>query len=198
VSSICTVEEALEEIRRGKMVIVVDDEGRENEGDLIMAAEKVQADDINFIARHARGLICAALLGERLDHLRLGMMVQENTARMNTNFTVSVDAVHGTSTGISAFDRAITVRALIDPLTKPEDLARPGHIFPLRAVDGGLLRRAGHTEAAVDLARLAGPEVGFDDALRDLLRVVLEPDVAWHADGLGPDVLDRSGHGDYG
>lgn len=156
VSSICTVEEALEEIRRGKMVVVVDDEGRENEGDLIMAAEKVQADDINFIARHARGLICAALLGERLDHLRLGMMVQENTARMNTNFTVSVDAVHGTTTGISAFDRAITVRALIDPLTKPEDLARPGHIFPLRAVDSGVLRRAGHTEAAVDLARLAG------------------------------------------
>ncbi len=156
VSSICTLEEALEDIRNGKMVIVIDDEGRENEGDLIMAAEKVEADDINFITRYARGLICVALLGERLDHLRLGMMVQDNTARMNTNFTVSVDAVHGTTTGISAYDRATTARALIDPKTKPEDLARPGHIFPLRAVDGGVLRRAGHTEATVDLARLAG------------------------------------------
>ncbi|MBN2184085.1 MAG: bifunctional 3,4-dihydroxy-2-butanone-4-phosphate synthase/GTP cyclohydrolase II [Candidatus Krumholzibacteriota bacterium] len=159
-SGFSSIEDALEDIRNGKMVIVVDDEGRENEGDIIMAAEKVDAEKVNFIAKHARGLICVALLGNRLNELRLGMMVQENTARMNTPFTVSVDAVHGTTTGISAFDRAITIRALIDPETRPEDLARPGHIFPLRAVDSGVLRRAGHTEAAVDLTRLAGLKAG--------------------------------------
>ncbi len=157
-STFSSIEEALEDIRAGKMVIVIDDESRENEGDLIMAAEKVTAESVNFIAKHARGLICVALLGKRLDHLRLGMMVQENTARMETPFTVSVDAVHGTTTGISAFDRAVTIKALLDPETKPEDLARPGHIFPLRAADSGVLRRAGHTEAAVDIVRLAGLE----------------------------------------
>ena len=151
-----TIEKAIEEIRAGRMIVVVDDESRENEGDIIMAAEKVDAEAVNFIARHARGLICVALTGERLDELRLGMMVQENTARMRTPFTVSVDAVHGTTTGISAFDRAATVRTLVDPRTQPDDLARPGHIFPLRAAAGGVLRRAGHTEAAVDLAALAG------------------------------------------
>ncbi|MBN2072046.1 MAG: bifunctional 3,4-dihydroxy-2-butanone-4-phosphate synthase/GTP cyclohydrolase II [Candidatus Krumholzibacteriota bacterium] len=155
-----SIEDALEDIREGKMVIVVDDESRENEGDIIMAAEKVDAEKINFIAKHARGLICVALLGKRLGELRLGMMVQENTARMNTPFTVSVDAIHGTTTGISAFDRAVTIKALIDPGTRPEDLARPGHIFPLRAVDSGVLRRAGHTEAAVDLTRMAGLRPG--------------------------------------
>ena len=159
-SGFSSIEEALEDIRNGKMVIVVDDESRENEGDIIMAAEKVDAEKVNFIVKHARGLICVALLGKRLNKLRLGMMVQENTARMNTPFTVSVDAVHGTTTGISAFDRAVTIRALIDPETCPEDLARPGHIFPLRAVDSGVLRRAGHTEAAVDLTRLAGLKAG--------------------------------------
>jgi 3,4-dihydroxy 2-butanone 4-phosphate synthase/GTP cyclohydrolase II len=151
-----TVEEALEDIRAGKMIVVVDDEARENEGDIIMAAEKVDAEAVNFIARHARGLICVALTGERLDMLQLGMMVQENTAKMNTPFTISVDAVHGTTTGISAFDRATTILALVDEKTKPDDLARPGHIFPLRAARGGVLRRAGHTEAAVDLSRMAG------------------------------------------
>jgi 3,4-dihydroxy 2-butanone 4-phosphate synthase/GTP cyclohydrolase II len=150
------VEEALEDIRRGRMCIVVDDEERENEGDVIMAAEFVTAESVNFIARHARGLICVALEGERLDALRLGPMVQDNTAKMGTPFTVSVDAVHGTTTGISAYDRAMTIRALVDPETRPADLARPGHIFPLRAAVGGVLRRAGHTEAAVDLMRLAG------------------------------------------
>ena len=140
------------------MIIVIDDEDRENEGDIIMAAEKVTPEAINFIARHARGLICAALERERLERLRLGMMVQENTAKMGTPFTVSVDAVHGTTTGISAHDRAVTIRALVDPATVPDDLARPGHILPLRAAKGGVLRRAGHTEAAVDLARLAGLE----------------------------------------
>jgi 3,4-dihydroxy 2-butanone 4-phosphate synthase/GTP cyclohydrolase II len=150
------IEDALEEMKRGRMLIVVDDEDRENEGDIIMAAEFVTPESINFIARHARGLICAALDEERADELRLGLMVQENTAKMGTPFTVSVDAVHGTTTGISAHDRAVTIRALIDPKTRPEDLARPGHIFPLRAARGGVLRRAGHTEAAVDLTRLAG------------------------------------------
>jgi 3,4-dihydroxy 2-butanone 4-phosphate synthase/GTP cyclohydrolase II len=156
VSAFSRIEEALDDIRRGRMIIVVDDEDRENEGDIIMAAEFVTPESINFIARHARGLICVALDEERADALRLGLMVQENTAKMGTPFTVSVDAVHGTTTGISAYDRAVTVRALIDPETRPEDLARPGHIFPLRAARGGVLRRAGHTEAAVDLMRLAG------------------------------------------
>ena len=155
-SGFSTIDSALQDIREGKMVIVIDDEERENEGDIVMAAEKVTAESINFIARYARGLICVALDGKRLDELRLGMMVQDNTAKMGTPFTVSVDAVRGTTTGISAYDRAVTVKVLVDSDTKPEDLARPGHIFPLRAADGGVLRRAGHTEAAVDLARLAG------------------------------------------
>lgn len=155
-SGFSTIESALEDIREGKMVIVIDDEGRENEGDIVMAAEKVSAESINFIARYARGLICVALEGRRLDELRLGMMVQDNTAKMGTPFTVSVDAVRGTTTGISAYDRAVTVKALVEGGTRPDDLARPGHIFPLRAADGGVLRRAGHTEAAADLARLAG------------------------------------------
>lgn len=155
---IASIEKAITDIRRGKMVIVVDDASRENEGDIIIAAEKITPESINFIALHARGLICAALEGGRLDELMLGPMVADNTAKMGTPFTVSVDAKHGTTTGISAYDRAGTVRALIDPATRPEDLARPGHIFPLRAVKGGVLRRAGHTEAAVDLARLAGLE----------------------------------------
>jgi len=155
-SEISTIEEALEDIRAGKMIVVVDDETRENEGDIIMAAEKVNAEAVNFMARHARGLICVALTGERLDNLQLGMMVQENTAKMNTPFTISVDAVQGTTTGISAFDRATTIRTLVEEGTRPDDLARPGHIFPLRAARGGVLRRAGHTEAAVDLSRMAG------------------------------------------
>lgn len=150
------IEDAIEDLRNGRMVIVVDDEDRENEGDVIMAAEFATPESVNFLARHARGLICVALEGERLDELRLGPMVQENTAKLQTHFTVSVDAVHGTTTGISAYDRAVTIRTLIDPATKPQDLARPGHVFPLRAAKGGVLRRAGHTEAAVDLMRLAG------------------------------------------
>ncbi len=156
VKDISTVEEALEDIKAGKMIVVIDDETRENEGDIIIAAEMVDAEAVNFIAKHARGLICVALTGERLDKLLLGMMVQENTAKMSTPFTISVDAVQGTTTGISAFDRATTIRALVDERTKPDDLARPGHIFPLRAARGGVLRRAGHTEAAVDLSRMAG------------------------------------------
>lgn len=150
------IEAAIEDIRSGKMVIVVDDETRENEGDLIMAAEKVTPEDINFIAREGRGLICVPMTGERLDELDLHPMVGRNTSIMGTAFAVSVDAVEGTTTGISAHDRATTVQALCDDRTRPADLARPGHIFPLRAMRGGVLRRAGHTEAAVDLARLAG------------------------------------------
>ncbi len=150
------VEQAIEEIRSGRMVIVVDDEDRENEGDLIMAAEKATPQAVNFLARHGRGLICVPMNEERLAALDLPQMVGRNTAKLGTPFTVSVDAIHGTTTGISAFDRAETVRALIDPRTRPEDLARPGHVFPLRAVKGGVLRRAGHTEATVDLATLAG------------------------------------------
>jgi 3,4-dihydroxy 2-butanone 4-phosphate synthase/GTP cyclohydrolase II len=151
-----SIEEGLKEIRRGKMVIVVDDESRENEGDFIMAAEKVTAESINFMAKHGRGLICMPMTGERLDRLGLSPMVSRNTAKLGTPFTVSVDAVKDTTTGISAHDRAITVQTLIDPEATPEDLAKPGHIFPLRAMEGGVLRRAGHTEATVDLAVLAG------------------------------------------
>ncbi len=156
IDSILAVESAIEDISHGKMMIVVDDETRENEGDLIMAAEKVTPADINFISREGRGLICVPMTGERLDELDLHPMVGKNTSIMGTAFAVSVDAVEGTTTGISAHDRAATIRALVDPKTRPDDLGRPGHIFPLRAREGGVLRRAGHTEAAVDLARLAG------------------------------------------
>ncbi|MBI3455151.1 MAG: bifunctional 3,4-dihydroxy-2-butanone-4-phosphate synthase/GTP cyclohydrolase II [Candidatus Rokubacteria bacterium] len=151
-----SVGEAIEEIRQGRIVIVVDDEDRENEGDLVMAADRVTPEAVNFMATHGRGLICVPLTGERLDELRIPMMVTDNTALMGTAFTDSVDAKRGVTSGTSAYDRAVTVRALVDPSTRPEDLARPGHVFPLRSMPGGVLRRAGHTEAAVDLARLAG------------------------------------------
>ncbi len=150
------VEEAVEAIRRGGMVVVVDDEDRENEGDLIMAAEKVTPEAVNFLSKEGRGLICVPLPAERCEHLDLGPMTRINTSKMETAFSVSVDLIPGTTTGISAFDRAATIRALVDSATRPADLGRPGHIFPLRAADGGVLRRAGHTEAAVDLARMAG------------------------------------------
>jgi 3,4-dihydroxy 2-butanone 4-phosphate synthase / GTP cyclohydrolase II len=150
------IEEAIQEIRQGRMLVVVDDEDRENEGDLLMAADRATPEAVNFMAKHGRGIICVPLTGERLDELRIAMMVSENTASMGTAFTVSVDAKRGVTTGTSAYDRALTIRALLDPTTRPEDLARPGHIFPLRSMPGGVLRRAGHTEAAVDLARLAG------------------------------------------
>jgi 3,4-dihydroxy 2-butanone 4-phosphate synthase/GTP cyclohydrolase II len=150
------VAEAIEEIKAGSMVIVVDDEDRENEGDLIMAAEKVTPEAINFMATYGRGLVCASLEKVALERLHLEPMTTNNTAKLGTRFTVSVDAVEGTTTGISAFDRATTVRQLIAADCKPDDLARPGHIFPLEAVQGGVLVRAGHTEASVDLARHAG------------------------------------------
>jgi 3,4-dihydroxy 2-butanone 4-phosphate synthase/GTP cyclohydrolase II len=155
-SELNTIEEAIEDIKKGKMVIVVDDADRENEGDMIFAAERVTPESINFISKHARGLVCVPLTRERIEKLELTPMVKVNTAKLGTRFTVSVDAVYNTTTGISAHDRAQTIKTLIDPRTKPEDLARPGHIFPIQAQDGGVLSRAGHTEATVDLARLAG------------------------------------------
>jgi 3,4-dihydroxy 2-butanone 4-phosphate synthase/GTP cyclohydrolase II len=152
-----TIEEALEDIKAGKVVIVVDDEDRENEGDFVTAAENVTPEIINFMATHGRGLICAPLVEDRCDELGLDLMVHSNSAAYETPFTVSVDLIgHGCTTGISANDRYKTVKALIDPDIRPEELGKPGHIFPLRAKRGGVLRRAGHTEAAIDLARLSG------------------------------------------
>ncbi len=154
-----TIEEAIDSIRKGEVIIVVDDENRENEGDFIAAAEKVTPEMINFMAQHGRGLICAPLTEDRCNELDLNMMVQNNTVLHQTPFTVSVDLIgHGCTTGISVHDRSKTILSLVDKSTKPHDLGRPGHIFPLRARNGGVLRRTGHTEAAIDLARLAGAE----------------------------------------
>ncbi len=184
-----TIENAIDAIARGEAVVVVDDANRENEGDLIIAAEKTTPETMGFMVRHTSGVICMPLEGARLDELQLPMMVAENTTAYRTAFTVSVDAKRDTTTGISAADRATTVHALIDPETRPDDLARPGHIFPLRYREGGVLKRAGHTEAAVDLARLAGlspagvlAEVVNDDGtmarLPELERFVAEHDLA--------------------
>lgn len=152
-----TIEEAIEDIKNGKVIIVVDDEDRENEGDFVCAAECITPEIVNFMATHGRGLICAPLIEDRCDELGLELMVGKNTATFETPFTVSVDLIgHGCTTGISAHDRFKTIRALADPDTKPEDLGRPGHIFPLKAKRGGVLRRTGHTEASIDFARLAG------------------------------------------
>jgi 3,4-dihydroxy 2-butanone 4-phosphate synthase/GTP cyclohydrolase II len=153
---VATIAAAIEEIRQGRMLVVVDDEDRENEGDLVMAADAATPEAVNFMAKYGRGLICVPMTGERLDELKIPMMVTDNTAPMGTAFTETVDARQGVTTGTSAYDRAVTILTLVDPATRPEDLTRPGHIFPLRAMPGGVLRRAGHTEAAVDLARLAG------------------------------------------
>ena len=151
-----SIDEAIDEIRAGRILIVVDDEDRENEGDLLMAADTTTPEAVNFMAKHGRGLICVPMLGDRLDELGISMMVRDNTAPLGTAFTTTVDARRGVTTGTSAYDRAITIRTLVDPATRPDDLTKPGHIFPLRALEGGVLRRAGHTEAAVDLARMAG------------------------------------------
>jgi len=156
VSPFATIPEAIEEFRQGRFVIIVDDEDRENEGDLTIAADKISPEAVNFMATYGRGLICVPIVGRRLDDLEIPMMVQTNTSGFGTAFTVAVDATRGVSTGISAADRCATVRALIDPTTRPTDLARPGHVFPLRYAEGGVLRRAGQTEASVDLAKLAG------------------------------------------
>ncbi len=153
---ISTIDQALEDVRQGKPIIVVDDDSRENEGDLVIAAEMVTPELINLMAQEARGLICMPIPGERLDELNIPQMVSDNTTSHGTAFTVSVDVLSGATTGISAQDRAATVKALMDPATRPDDLGRPGHIFPLRYANGGVLVRTGHTEASVDLARLAG------------------------------------------
>ena len=151
------VESAIEDIRSGRMVVVVDDEDRENEGDLTMAADKITPEAINFMAKFARGLICLAMTSERLDYLRLPQMTRHNTSLFSTAFTESIDALgRGVTTGISAYDRAATILCAVDPHTRPSDLGRPGHVFPLRAQPGGVLTRRGQTEAAVDLSRLAG------------------------------------------
>jgi len=151
------VESAIKDIRSGRMIVVVDDEDRENEGDLTMAAEKITPEAVNFMARYARGLICLAMTEERLDYLHLPQMTRHNTSLFSTAFTESIDALgRGVTTGISAYDRAATILCAVDPLTRPSDLARPGHIFPLRAQSGGVLTRRGQTEAAVDLSRMAG------------------------------------------
>ncbi|MBI4321666.1 MAG: bifunctional 3,4-dihydroxy-2-butanone-4-phosphate synthase/GTP cyclohydrolase II [Chloroflexi bacterium] len=183
---LATVEEAIEEFRSGKFVIIVDDEDRENEGDLAVAAQFVSPAAINFMAKYGRGLICTALTSQRVDELKIPMMVQDNTSTFGTAFTVSVEAKHHVTTGISAPDRAATVKALIDPSTKPDDLSRPGHMFPLRARDGGVLVRAGQTEASVDLAGLAGLypagvicEIMNDDGTMARLPQ-LEEFAAWH------------------
>ena len=154
--SIASIPEAIEDIRAGKFVIIVDDDDRENEGDLTLAAERVTAETINFMTLHARGLICLPMIGKRLDELDIPLMVRDNTSKFSTAFTVSVEAKRQVGTGISAADRAETIKTVIDPLTRTDDLVRPGHMFPLRAREGGVLARAGHTEAIVDLARLAG------------------------------------------
>ncbi len=151
-----TIEKAIKEIQKGNIVIIVDDEERENEGDFIMAADKVTPEAINFMTKHGRGLVCLALEGKRLDELQIPSMVERNTAKMETAFSVSIDAIHGTTTGISAQDRAQTILTVLNKNTNPEDLARPGHIFPLRAKTGGVLKRAGHTEAVIDLTHFAG------------------------------------------
>jgi 3,4-dihydroxy 2-butanone 4-phosphate synthase/GTP cyclohydrolase II len=152
-----TIEEAIEDIKNGKVIVVVDDEDRENEGDFICAAESITPAIVNFMATHGRGLICAPLMEDRCEELGLELMVGKNTATFETPFTVSVDLIgHGCTTGISAHDRFKTIKALVDPETKPEELGKPGHIFPLKAKKEGVLRRSGHTEAAIDFARLAG------------------------------------------
>jgi len=154
--TLATIPEALEELKKGRFLIIVDNEDRENEGDLAIAAEKVSPEAINFMSKYGRGLICMPVIGQRLDDLGVPMMVDRNTSRFTTAFTVSVEAKHKVSTGISAADRAQTVKTIIDPATRPADLVYPGHMFPLRAKEGGVLVRAGHTEAIIDLARLAG------------------------------------------
>lgn len=154
--SLSPIPEIVEDIQAGKFVIIVDDENRENEGDLAIAADRVTPEAINFMATHARGLICMPIIGKRLDELRIPPMVQENTSKFTTAFAVSIEAKNRTTSGISAFDRSATVKAVIDPKTRPEDIARPGHMFPLRAREGGVLVRAGHTEAIVDLSKMAG------------------------------------------
>ncbi len=178
---LATVEEAARELREGKFVIIVDDEDRENEGDLVIAAEKVTPEAINFMTKHGRGLVCIAMTGQRLDELEIPLLPGDNTSPFGSPFAMPVDAHprFGVTTGISAYDRATTIKVLIDPNTKPSDLTRPGHVFPLRAKEGGVLRRAGHTEAAVDLCRIAGlyPAAVICEILREDGQMARLPDL---------------------
>ncbi len=182
-----TIEEIIDDIRQGKMVVIVDDEDRENEGDLVMAASLVRPEDINFMARYGRGLICLTLTGERCQQLRLPLMVHQDESLDTTNFTISIEAAEGVSTGISAADRAHTVRVAVAADAKPEDLVQPGHIFPLKARAGGVLTRAGHTEAGCDLARLAGlePAAVIVEILNDDGSMARRPDLEVFAKKLG-------------
>ena len=175
----CSAEEAIEEIKNGRVIIVVDDEDRENEGDFVCAAEYITPDIVNFMVTHGRGMLCTALNGKRLDELGLPLMVESNSALHGTQFTVTVDAIEGTTTGISAADRAMTIKKLINVNSKATDFARPGHIFPLRAYDEGVLRRAGHTEAAVDLCKLASlkPAGVLCEILKDNGEMARVPDL---------------------
>ena len=177
--ALATIEEAIQDFRDGKPVILVDDEDRENEGDLIVAAEMATPESVNFMVTHGRGLVCIPLTEQRLEELGLPMMVRDNTSRFTTAFTVSVDATRGTTTGVSAFDRAATIQAMLDPATKPDDLARPGHLFPLRYQEGGVLVRAGQTEGSIDLARLAGlyPAAVLCEILKDDGTMARMPDL---------------------
>ena len=188
---ISTIEQGIEEIRAGRCVIIVDDEDRENEGDLVVAAQFATAETINFMITHGRGMICVPMLPQRLEELNLPLMVSENTTSFGTAFTVSVDAKCGTTTGISAHDRAATVAALIDPKTKPTDLARPGHMHPLRAKEGGVLNRAGQTEASVDLAKAAGlyPAAVICEILKDDGTMARLPDLELFADKHGLKII---------
>lgn len=185
--AISTIQEAIEDIQNGKMIILVDDEDRENEGDLTMAAEKVTAEAVNFMAKYGRGLICLSLTDERLNELRLPMMVSENTSRFQTAFTISIDARKGVTTGISAADRATTILAAVNETTQPEDLVSPGHIFPLRAKSGGVLVRTGQTEGSVDLARLAGlkPAGVICEIMKDDGTMARMPDLQTFAEEFG-------------
>ena len=185
--ALATIEEAIRDFRHGKPVILVDDEDRENEGDLIVAAEMATPESVNFMVTHGRGLVCIPLTEQRLEELGLPMMVRDNTSRFTTAFTVSVDATRGTTTGVSAFDRAATIRAMLDPATKPEDLARPGHLFPLRYQEGGVLVRAGQTEGSIDLARLAGlyPAAVLCEILKDDGTMARMPDLEVFAETHG-------------
>jgi 3,4-dihydroxy 2-butanone 4-phosphate synthase / GTP cyclohydrolase II len=194
-----TVEEAIEEIRQGRILVVVDDEDRENEGDLVMAADAATPEAVNFMAKYGRGLICVPMTGERLDELKIPMMVTDNTAPMGTAFTETVDARRGVTTGTSAYDRAVTIRTLVDATTSPSDLTRPGHIFPLRAMPGGVLRRAGHTEAAVDLARLAGraPAGVICEILDESGGMARGPELAELAERFGLKMITIKGLIDY-
>jgi len=184
-----TVDEAIEELRKGNFIIIVDDEDRENEGDLVIAAEKITPEAVNFMTKYGRGLVCIAMTGERLDELEIPILPGDNTSPFGSPFAMPVDAHpnFGVTTGISAYDRAITVKVLIDPNTKPSDLTRPGHVFPLRAKEGGVLRRAGHTEAAVDLCKLAGlyPAGVICEIMRDDGQMARLPDLEKFAEQHG-------------